>query len=87
MSIETIECWAVVRYILDATAYTVTRFKEGSHRELDYFINYTLPSVLSPALAKEVADLVVNELTEETQVIDVVSKVQKLLLEKLKCEG
>lgn len=82
-----IECWAVVRYVLDATAYVVTSFKEGSREELDYFVTKTLPSILSPGLAKEVADLVVKELGEEVSVIDVVLKVQRLLLERLKCEG
>lgn len=87
VNVMDIECWALVRYILDATAFVVTSYKEGSYKELDYFINKTLPSVLDPSTAKAVAELVSRELSNaDVQVIDVVTKVQQLLLSKLRCD-
>lgn len=81
-----VECWAVIRYVLDAVAYVVTSYKEGSLKELEYFIDKVLPSVLNPNLARDVAELVTNELREGVQVIDVVLKVQQLLLDRLRCD-
>lgn len=81
------ECWALIRYILDATAYAITSYKEGSREELVYFISVTLPSVLDQSTANDVAELVIRELVNnaDVQVVDVVIKVQRLLLSRLKC--
>lgn len=83
-----LECWALVHYILDATAYVVTSYKEGSRKELDYFVDKTLPSILDEKTAKEIGELVKRELSHSNpSVLDVVLKVQTVLLNRLKCDS
>lgn len=81
-----IDCWATVRYILDAVSYAVTCYKQNkSTKEVDYLVNKTLPSILDEATSNMISKCILSELEKNPDVIDVVSKAEKILLERLKC--